>query len=71
MTGLVNKPSILRATRESEQLFILKADGAFGGLVAKLCPTLATLWTVACKAPLSMGISQARLLEWVAIPFSR
>ena len=39
MTGLVNKPSILRATRESEQLFILKADGAFGGLVVKLCPT--------------------------------
>ena len=23
-----------------------------GGLVAKLCPTLATPWTVACQAPL-------------------
>ena len=31
----------------------------------------ATLWTVAHQAPLSMGILQARLLEWVAIPFSR
>ena len=25
------------------------------GLVAKLCPTLATPWTIACQAPLSMG----------------
>ena len=24
------------------------------GLVAKLCPTLVTPWTVACQAPLSM-----------------
>ena len=28
-------------------------------------------WTVACQAPLSMGFSQARILEWVAISFSR
>ena len=28
------------------------------GLVAKSCLTLATLWTVACKAPLSMGFSR-------------
>ena len=31
----------------------------------------ATPWTVACQAPLFMGILQARTLEWVAIPFSR
>ena len=29
-----------------------------GGLVAKSCLTLATLWTVACQAPLSMGFSR-------------
>ena len=29
-----------------------------GGLVAKSCPTLAALWTVACQAPLSMGFSR-------------
>ena len=29
-----------------------------------------TPWTVACQAPLSMGILQARILEWVAISFS-
>ena len=31
----------------------------------------ATLWTVACQAPLSMAILQARMLEWVAMPSSR
>ena len=30
-----------------------------------------TPWTVAGQAPLSMGIPQARILEWVVIPFSR
>ena len=28
-------------------------------------------WTVACQAPLSMGILRARILEWVAKPSSR
>ena len=42
-----------------------------GGLVAKSCPTLATLWTVAQQAPLSMGFFQTRTLEWIAISFSR
>ena len=32
--------------------------------------TLATLWTVARQAPLSMGILQARMLEGVAMPSS-
>ena len=27
-----------------------------GGLVAKMCPTLATPWTVACQAPLLTGL---------------
>ena len=31
----------------------------------------ATLWTVACQVPLFMGFFQARILEWVAISFSR
>ena len=30
-----------------------------------------TPWTVAHQAPLSMGIPQARILEWVAVPSSR
>ena len=28
-------------------------------------------WTVACQAPLSMGILQMRMLEWVSMPFFR
>ena len=31
----------------------------------------AILWTVARQAPLSMGILQATILEWVAISSSR
>ena len=30
-----------------------------------------TPWTIACHAPLSMGILQARTLEWVAMPSCR
>ena len=30
-----------------------------------------TPWTVAHQAPLSVGFSQARLLEWVAASYSR
>ena len=35
-------------------------------LAAQSCLTVWTLWTVALQAPLSMGIFQARILEWVA-----
>ena len=38
-----------------------------GGLVAKSCLTLATPWTVACKAPLSMGFSRQEY--WSGLPF--
>ena len=29
-----------------------------------------TLWTIACQAPLAMGILQERLLEWIVITSS-
>ena len=38
-----------------------------GGLVAKSCPTLATPWTVARQAPLSMGFSRQE--SWSGLPF--
>ena len=41
--------------------------GGGGGLVAKLCPTLAMLWTVARQAPPSMGFS--RQGYWSGLPF--
>ena len=31
----------------------------------------ANIWSEACQTPLSMGVLQARILEWVAIPSSR
>ena len=42
-------------------------QGNFGGLVAKSCLTLATLWTVAHQAPLSMGFSREEY--WSGLPF--
>ena len=38
-----------------------------GGLVTKSCPTLVTPWTVACQAPLSMGLSKQEY--WSKLPF--
>ena len=38
-----------------------------GGLVTKSCPTLATPWTVACQASLSMGSSRQEY--WSGFPF--
>ena len=40
-------------------------------LVAQSCLTLESPWTVARQAPPSMGILQATILEWVAMPSSR
>ena len=40
-------------------------------LVAQLCRFFATTWTVFSQTPLSMGILQARILQWVASPISR
>ena len=42
-------------------------DGGGGGLVAKSCLTLATPWTVAHQAPLSMGFSRQEY--WSGLPF--
>ena len=38
-----------------------------GGLVAKLCLTLVTPWTVACQVPLSMEFSRREY--WSGLPF--
>ena len=38
-----------------------------GGVLAKLCPTLATPCTVACQAPLSVGFSRQEY--WSGLPF--
>ena len=40
-------------------------------LVAQSCPALSEPMTAAPQAPLSIGILQARILEWIAMPSSR
>ena len=40
-------------------------------MVASVMSDFAIPWTTAYQAPLSMGILQARILEWVAMPSSR
>ena len=42
-------------------------DGS-GGLVVKLCLTLASPWAIACQAPLSMGFSRQEY--WSGLPFA-
>ena len=38
-----------------------------GGLVVKLCLTLATPWTIFCQAPLSIGFPRQE--HWSGLPF--
>ena len=56
---------------EGELLIFMKGllygDAGGGGLVAKSCLTLATPWTVAHQAPLSMGFSRQEY--WSGLPF--
>ena len=54
---------------ELSQCCLLTGSG--GDLIAQSCLTLATPQTVARQAPLSHGVSQARILEWVAPSSSR
>ena len=42
-------------------------NSTHGGLVARSCPTLATPWTIARQAPLSMGFSRQEY--WSGLPF--
>ena len=51
--------------KKSYPKYILKVGG--GGFIAKLCPTLATPWTVAWQAPLSVGFSRQEY--WSGLPF--
>ena len=57
-------------------LFLLELFLAYSGHSLDICccylvAEFVTPWTVALQAPLSMGILQARILEWVAMPSSR
>ena len=63
-------PGFVAAFSEHRQgrftIIVMGSRMFVGGLVAKSCPTLATPWTVACQAPLSMGFS--RQDYWRGLP---
>ena len=72
--SLLTQMSILpRNTPETHpQQYLTKYLGTLwpengGGLVARLCPTLKILWTVARQTPLSMGFSRQEY--WSRLPF--
>ena len=45
--------------------------GRKGGLVAQLCPTLCDSMNCSPSGSSTHVVLQARILEWIAIPFSR
>ena len=49
----------------------MKCPSCMCAKLLSLVQLFVTLWTVARLAPLSMGILQARILEWVVISHSR
>ena len=49
-------------------LFFVIITKKVKALVAQLCVTLATPWTVACQAPLSMGCSRQELWSGQSLP---
>ena len=51
--------------------FRLGRRTAYRCLAAKSCPTLRNPLATACQAPSVHGVSQAGILEWVSISFSR
>ena len=53
------------------RFILMVARISYHCLVCKSCPTLLQPWTVAPPGSSVHGISQARILEWVAISFSR
>ena len=46
----------------------MQSGGGGGGLIAKSCPTLVTSGTVACQAPLSMGLSRQEYRNGLPFP---
>ena len=54
-------------TRYRGHIYLIPHCVPGGALVAKLCPTLVTPWTVARQTPLSIGFSRQE--HWSGLPF--
>ena len=67
LVGLCSKKTPISFSRPPSFL-LLKVEV----LVAQLCLTLCDLWTITCQGGASAHeVLQARILVWIAIPFSR
>ena len=62
---------LLEASLSSRRLAVVPCHVVFCALSLSHVWLFMTPWTIAHQDPLSMGILQARILEWVAIPSSR
>ena len=60
---------MLFSTVAIQTYILISSVGGGGGLVAMLCPTLATPWRSPAGSSVHV-ISQARILEWTALSFS-
>ena len=63
--------SLYKCSNYSENLQLGCCSSLFFCAVLSHVQLFATPWTVTHQAALSMGILQARLLEWVVTPSSR
>ena len=71
MEGMLCESDTTEATLQQQQVWSRFGIGWLIVCVLSRVRLFATPWTVARQAPLSMGILQARILEWVAISYSR
>ena len=65
-----NHPSITEGKKRTLPLNHILPGGS-GDLVAKSCPTLATPWTIAFQAPLSIGFSRQEYWSGLSFPSPR
>ena len=61
---------LVSAIRHSESAICIHMWACVLSLFSRV-QLFATLWTVACQAPLSMEFSKQEYWEWVTISFSR
>ena len=65
------KPTSLTSPALEGRFFTARTTWEAQCISCSVISDSATPWTIARQAPLSMGILQARILEWVAMPSSR
>ena len=68
---MLSTTSQRNASQNHSEVFTSQLSECAVLCLVPLSQLFVTPWTVACQAPLSVGILQARILEWVAMPSFR